>query len=640
MKLRLLFFITLLLPFSTSSALERILTYDSEITLNRDATLLVSETIQVIAEGDKIKRGIYRDFPTDYMDRLGHRYQVGFKILGVLKNGISEPFQVSKHNNGVRILIGNKDVYLNPGTYTYTIRYQTNRQLGFFDDHDELYWNVTGNDWDFPILKTTATVYLPQNIPEAGVQLEAYTGAMGQQGRSYTASMLDPQTALFKATTPFYKGQGLTIVVSWPKGIVTEPGIGDRVQYFFTDNKELLAGLIGLLIIFLYYFFTWRRVGKDPEPGIIVPSYHPPKNFSPASMRFIRRMAYDHKTFAAAIISLAVKGYVRIEDSGNGKFILHRENGGEILAASEKALLNHLFSTRRNTLELEQRNHSLISKALKAHENSLRLNYEKTYFQTNSSYLLPGIILSVLTAVAMIMMLPGGEQMSLTLFFLVWLSFWSIGVFALLASAFKAWQNVFKHKSVLPLGAALILSVFAIPFVGGEVVGIGLLIQQGSGSVPLLIPLLILVNYLFYQWLKAPTMAGRRLLDQIEGFKLYLSVAEKDELNLIHAPDKTPALFEQFLPYALALDVEQTWSEKFASTLAQNTLAGQQPAWYASPQWHSGDYRTLTSTLSTTMTSAISSSSVAPGSSSGSSSSGGGGGSSGGGGGGGGGGGW
>ena len=253
MKLRLLFFITLLLPFSTSSAIETILNYDSEITLNRDATLLVSETIQVIAEGDKIKRGIYRDFPTDYKDRLGHRYQVGFKVLGVLKNGTSEPFQVTKHNNGVRILIGNKDVYLNPGSYTYTIRYQTNRQLGFFDNHDELYWNVTGNDWDFPILKTTATVYLPQNIPEAGVQLEAYTGAMGQQGRNYMASMLDPQTAHFISTSPFYKGQGLTIVVSWPKGIVTEPGFIDRVQYFFSDNKELLAGLIGLLIIILYF---------------------------------------------------------------------------------------------------------------------------------------------------------------------------------------------------------------------------------------------------------------------------------------------------------------------------------------------------------------------------------------------------
>ena len=160
--------------------------------------------------------------------------------------------------------------------------------------------------------------------------------------------------------------------------------------------------------------------------------------------------------------------------------------------------------------------------------------------------------------------------------------------------------------------------------------------------VLMVVAMMIFINILFYQLMRAPTLTGRKILDKIEGFKMCLSIAEKERLNLLNPPDKTPELFEKYLPYAFALDVEQEWSEQFSGVLskAYGPSADNAPRWYSGPSWHtlgaSGFTSSLGSSLTTAVSSAASSSSSSPGSSSG----GGGGGSSGGGGGGGGGGGW
>ena len=173
--------ITLLLISFTTIGLaeERIHSYHSDIVIDDKGEMTVTETITVNAEGNKIKRGIYRDFPTQYKDRFGNKYKVGFSIVQVLRDGNPEKFHTEKKSNGIRIYIGEKDRYLKKGDYTYALTYRTHRQLGFFDQHDELYWNVTGNDWDFPIDKASATVRLPKTIPQDSLSVEGYTGISG-----------------------------------------------------------------------------------------------------------------------------------------------------------------------------------------------------------------------------------------------------------------------------------------------------------------------------------------------------------------------------------------------------------------------------------------------------------------------------
>jgi uncharacterized membrane protein len=231
-------------------------------------------------------------------------------------------------------------------------------------------------------------------------------------------------------------------------------------------------------------------------------------------------------------------------------------------------------------------------------------------------------------------MLPGEEQMGIAGFFTLWLSIWTVGVFFLVLTAYKGWKGFISGGG--SFSSALFITLFALPFVAAEIGALVAMISEISFAYPATLLAVLLINFLFYQWLKAPTLAGRRLLDKVEGFRLFLSVAEGEELNFRHPPEKTPELFEAYLPYALALDVEQEWAERFNDVVSRAGAEDYRPSWYSGRSWSHHNLGGFTSTMGGAMSSAISSSSTAPGSSSGSS----GGGSSGGGGGGGGGGGW
>ena len=245
---------------------------------------------------------------------------------------------------------------------------------------------------------------------------------------------------------------------------------------------------------------------------------------------------------------------------------------------------------------------------------------------------MPGLLMS-LAAVAIAALLQAtGPKLPVVLFISVWLSVWSCGVFALSIGVVHAWQTPGKASS------ALGLTLFALPFFAGELFGLGILAWSTSIVFMVFFFVLIFVNILFYHLLKAPTALGRKVMDRIEGFKMYLSVAERDELKRMELTEQTPELYEKYLPYALALDVEQQWSQRFADVLARVGTQDQpyRPGWYSCAGRRDFSVVRFGASLAGEFSRAVSSSSVAPGSRSG----GGGGGFSGGGGGGGGGGGW
>mgnify|MGYP001822670256 FL=1 len=153
---------------------ERIVDFDSRIQIFADGHLIVTETIKVISAGDMIKHGIYRDFPTRYENRNGRQIEVGFSVLNVTRDGMAESYHTKPLSNGIRIYMGKRDAFISPGRHTFTLTYRTDRQLGFFDEHDELYWNVTGNGWSFQIDQARAEVILPARIEP--LKSTAYTG--------------------------------------------------------------------------------------------------------------------------------------------------------------------------------------------------------------------------------------------------------------------------------------------------------------------------------------------------------------------------------------------------------------------------------------------------------------------------------
>lgn len=610
---------------------ERITHFDSFISIENSGRLTVVETISVFAEGKQIKRGIYRDFPTDYTDRSGHHVKVGFTILDVEKDGLKEPYHTKKRSNGIRVYIGHKDVFLESGSYTYRITYQTDRQIGFFVDYDELYWNVTGNDWAFPIEKASATIVLPAQT--AIFQQSVYTGNRGSTEANAEVTSLSGDEINFQTTSPLGPRQGLTVAVAWPKGIVVEPGTMERVSYFVRDNLAAAVGGLGLFILFCYYLLVWARVGRDPEPGVIVPRFESPEGISPAAARYIMRMRFDDKAFTAAVVNMAVKNFLTIKEQ-DGTYSVKRteQRNRSLLSPGEKKVARKLLPDS-SSLELEKGNHRKIGEAIEALKKSIKAEFGALHFKTNRKHLYPGLVISLFIVLAIVFT---AQQKDLAGFMSVWLSGWTVGTVALLIKTYNSWKPVLHGVSNLgEKGGALFSTLFALPFVGGWIFGAIALATSTTFAGVLVLVLTLSLNFLFFHLLKAPTLKGRKVMDELEGLKLFLTVAEKDRLNLLNPPEKTPELFEKFLPWALALGVEQQWSEQFSEILTQTGEdEGYSPVWYNSHQVFSS--QSFASSLGTSLSSTISASSTAPGSSSGS----GGGGSSGGGGGGGGGGGW
>ena len=150
-----------------AAAAERVTDFHSTIEIGADGVLTVHERISVEVEGREIRRGILRDFPTDYHDRFGNRVSVPFDVVRVTRDNLPEAYALEGLANGKRIRIGRAEVLLSRGTHTYEITYRTARQIGHFADHDELYWNVNGTGWTFPFDHISAEVLLPSRVPSA-----------------------------------------------------------------------------------------------------------------------------------------------------------------------------------------------------------------------------------------------------------------------------------------------------------------------------------------------------------------------------------------------------------------------------------------------------------------------------------------
>ena len=240
---------------NSNSVQEKILSYQSEIQVKKDASLRVAETITVQAAGEEIKRGIYRDFPLDSPFQSG---RVPFEVIDVLRNGESTAYQVEDRGDEKRILIYRENVTLDPGTYTYTIQYTTDRQLDFSNpETDRLYWNVTGQGWSFAIDRVRAKVLLPDEIPETYLELKAFTGREGETGQDYEAEIDAGGNPTFRTTRPLQKQEGLSIIVEFPQGYVERPSFWETAYYsiagFFVSLFKFLKISIILMLPYLIF---------------------------------------------------------------------------------------------------------------------------------------------------------------------------------------------------------------------------------------------------------------------------------------------------------------------------------------------------------------------------------------------------
>ncbi|MEW6643313.1 MAG: DUF2207 domain-containing protein [Pseudomonadota bacterium] len=624
-----------------AAASERISRFVSDVTVQRNGDLEVTETITVQSEGQSIKRGILRDFPTSYANRDGTRVEVGFDVRAVTRDGAAEPYATERLSNGVRVRIGRADTLLANGSHTFVITYRTTRQVGFFNDYDELYWNATGNGWTFPIDAAEARIHLPEAVPIR--QSAFYTGPQGAKGKDAFVFEQLPGLIVFRSTQPLPPRNGLTVAAGWQKGIVTPPGAASKAADWLLDNLPLGATALGFLLIAGYYFSAWRKVGHDPRRGTIVPLFGPPKGMSPAAVRYVARMAMDDKAFTAALIDLGVQGHIKLAERKNGLQIVPR-SGGKPLTPDGQAVVTSMFGNRTSPVDLDPSSCVILQKAREALRTSLATQFAGRLFYNNRGWSIRGLLASLAVIAAVLVSVFAGwgiDQGAATVICMLTL------VPALIVLTLLVVAGLPRSIGTFALLAFGCVFSFLAGSSGYELVTGN--VHGWTEALPAALPLVLLpLSSSAFGWMKAHTAEGRAITDQIEGFRQYLGVAEEDRLNALNPPDKTPELFERFLPYAIALDVENAWAERFAAVLAAASVAAATSDWYEGGSDHAHDPASFASYLGRDLSQTVSSAATPPGSSgsdsssSGSSSSGGsdGGGSSGDGGGGGGGDGW
>ena len=360
--LALLVAVTVVTTAAPAWAVEHILRFVSDVTVERNGDLTVTETIEVQAEGNLISHGILRDFPTTYRRPDGSRVVVGFDVQSVTRDGASESFTTQPMANGVRVRIGRADTVLTTGQHEYVIRYVTTRQIGYFPDYDELYWNATGTGWTFAIDVAEASITLPDAVPFR--QSAFYTGPQGATGKDASIVEQQPGHIVFRTTRPLPPRNGLTVAAAWQKGVVAAPSASEQAGWWLQDNLPAAVAGLGLAAVLAFYGFAWMRVGRDPPRGTIIPLFGPPEGMSAAAVRFVERMGFDDRCFTAAIIDLGVNGHIKLTGTGK-QTVIERRDGGKPIGPPEKDLESRLFASKPSLL-LSQANYEPLGKAKSA----------------------------------------------------------------------------------------------------------------------------------------------------------------------------------------------------------------------------------------------------------------------------------
>jgi uncharacterized membrane protein YgcG len=635
----------LLAQASAVRAEEVFSSYHSAIDVAKSGTLTVTETITANVEGDRIKRGIYRDFPLTFIDGRGRSARVEFKLVSVERDGNEESYRTEGIDGGIRIYTGDADVFLPAGEHIFQFVYETARQIRFFDDHDELYWNVTGTEWAFPIEEASATITLPEGVRTQA--LDVFTGRYGATDKNARA-LEDGDRLVFTTTRRLEPGEGLTIAVKMPKGSIDPPSASQENIWWVQDNLHWILGIAGLVIVSGYYARMWLKVGRDPARGVLVPRWDAPDGISPALVNYIDNKGFSGQgwtALSAAALNLAVGGYVVLEDLKSSLVIARTEKPQPAAVPAGEAAI--LAAVKRNggRLAIDKANGPAVQKAGSDFRSAMEKEHRNKYYRANTIPVIGGVLLSVLFIGAILVFGRLGDNIVLVILPVV-----ASIVIAVLSVVFG---QVFRRKRSL---AARVAAVLAIGLFGFIAVSIFLAVSAvtifqavETHELPLLIGIggIVLVNLLFFYLMGAPTPLGTKMMDGIDGLRQYLTLAEKERMNMAGAPEMSPQHFEKLLPYAVALGVEKPWSDTFDHWLltaaAGAAAAAYQPAWYHGDSFTAGSFGNRMGGFAGSMASTMTSSLPPPPKSSSSafsSSGGSGGGFSGGGGGGGGGGGW
>ena len=477
----------------------------------QDGTMTVREHLVVDFEGEY--HGIYRDIPIEYPGPHGSNYSLFLTVTGVTDGQGQKLKYDSSVQNGYRHL----KIYIpdaEDARRIVEISYTIKNAVRWFDDHDELYWNVTGNDWAVPIDGAMATILFPSGAG-GNLRAQAFTGVYGSQTQDATV-VVDGNVVKVQANDRLSMREGLTADVYISKGVLTEPSKLTFALWFLRSNIIVLLPLWALLVMFVF----WWSKGREPKADIsVAPMYEPPKDMTPAEVGTLIQDSVHPRDITSTLVDLAVRGYLKIEETESKILVFsHRdytfhslkpESEWDALEAHERVMLNHMFSGGATQIRLsELRNQFYVAIPTIKEDILAELKSKGMYTVDPDSahaYVVAGVV--VTAAPFVIVQLLG-------------------------------WGNILDS--------------------------VGLLIASG------IIALIIVI--LFARIMTAKSLTGVRTKVEILGFQEFINRVDADRLKRM-----PPDTFEKFLPYAMALGIENRWAKAFQG-IVQNP-----PAWYVGP---------------------------------------------------------
>jgi uncharacterized membrane protein YgcG len=477
----------------------RVADFQDDITVASDGSAIVKERITLAFVGEW--HGIHRNIPIQYPGPSGTNYELYLDVRSVTDgdgNGLKYESSVHDGERDLKIYI--------PGAVdtarTVEITYRVRNGTRFFADHDEFYWNVTGNDWPVPVDHASATAHFP-DIVSGSLRAQAFTGVYGSAQQDATANIVDADVQ-FETTRRLPMRGGLTIDVYIPKDILHEASALTRFFWFLGGNPVLVLPVVTLAVMFA----LWWVKGRDPDPGMsVAPMYEPPPGISPAEAGTLLNDSIHPRDITSTMVDLAVRGYIRIEETADkGVVFTHKDYVFHLLkpmaAWSDKDLAPHERVMLENVFDGGQ---------------EIRLSSLKNRFYTA----VPIIRQDIMSALR------------------------NKGIYLLDPESANAYSIV---------AAIAILIPFAVlQYVGWA---------NFLSSVPLLIVSVLIsavIWWLFARVMTAKTIKGGRVRVSLLGFQEFMNRVDGERLRTM--PSNT---FEKFLPYAMALGVEHHWAQAFA----------------------------------------------------------------------------
>jgi uncharacterized membrane protein len=373
-----------------SLAQERITNFDVDIQVETSGDIIVTETIDVICTGDAIKRGIFRELPARYTF-MGVSQDYRYELLSIERDGREDAVSISRNGNAIVWRIGKADVLLKPGSHRYIIRYRAKDTIRRHDDRDEIYWNATGRQWNFPIDSARATVNFPDGATLTDVSV--YTGAF----RS-TASNADIEvfggTAKFATNQPLPRKAGLTVSASIAPGVIAPMSSARKTQLFWIRYGALIMLSLGGGFLLLFYWRQWSRVGRDPQKPPVFARYAPPKDYSPAAVHYIHHKGFrGTDAFAAMLMQLG--GQNALDIQADKKVTTIRRLGTPIDGDDAKTLVQSLMAGRNGTLVLNGDTDTAFHAALSKFHQTISKKYGPKYYRYNLGWAVIGFLASL-----------------------------------------------------------------------------------------------------------------------------------------------------------------------------------------------------------------------------------------------------